>query len=270
MTVEHRPESVPTAIKKTPAMLRIEKLHDDRPIEKIVYDLYWLQKKSIIEVGSELGKTPLTLRGWMDTFGIRVRSKSESLVAYYKTHPEGRRYRERGSTKEKFFQTRYKYVIDALGEGSVEKFRERLTEIYRQAGSLAKTSRTINGLGITINPDVVKDLLKELGIEDNISYTKSLIQEAVENGDFLKLTDKQREALEVRFLKSEKARTFRECQKELKDITYQAVQVRNNGGLRKLKELKRARAYKKDVQEGMSVRKGIIFENRSSENTISC
>jgi hypothetical protein len=214
MTVEHRPESVPTAIKKTPAMLRIEKLHDDRPIEKIVYDLYWGQRKSIIEVGSELGKTALTLRGWMDTFGIRVRSKRESLVAFHEIHPGSR-----GSTKEKFFQTRYKYVIDALGEGSVEKFRERLTEIYRQDGSLAKTSRTINGLGISINCRVVKGFLKELIIEDNKSYNKSLIQEAVENGDFLKLTDKQREALEARFLKSGKVRTFRECQEELEDIT---------------------------------------------------
>ena len=129
---------------------------------------------------------------------------------------------------------------------------------------MAKTSRTINGLGITINPDVVKDLLKELGIEDNKSYTKSLIQEAVKNGDFLKLTDRQRQALTARFLTGEKVRTFRECQKEL-DITYQAVQVRNNGGLRKLKELNRARtAYEKDVQKNGIGVEGIIFKKISS------
>jgi len=258
MNVEHRPESAQTPIEKTPAMRTIEELHEGL-IEDILCDLYWRQGKSIKEVASKLGKGHLTIRGWMRLFGIPVRSTSESLVVYYQTHPEGR-YRGRRSTRKDFFQTRYKNVIDVLGGGSVEDLRKRLTEIYRQDGSLDKTSRTIKRMGITINYRVVKGFLKELGIEDNESYTKSLIQEAVENGDFSQLTDKQRQALTARFLTGERVRTLRECQEEL-GITHEAVRLRNNGGLRKLKDLKRDRmANKKDVQKNGIGVEGIIFK----------
>ena len=182
MTVEHRPESAQTPIKKTPAMRRIEELHEGL-IEDILYDLYWRQGRSIKEVASKLGMGHLSILEWMRRFDIPVRSVSEAIATYYKTHPEGG-YRGRRSTREDFFQTRYKHVVGVLGGGSVEEFRKRLTEIYRQDGSLAKTSRTIKRMGIPINYHVVKSFLKELGIEDNEFYTKSLIQEAVENGDF--------------------------------------------------------------------------------------
>lgn len=58
--------------RKTSLMKLIE-LEQGKPIEQILFDLYWTKKMTMVEVGREIGVDQGTVCKWMERFNIPVR-----------------------------------------------------------------------------------------------------------------------------------------------------------------------------------------------------
>jgi len=237
--------------RKTRLMRKIEKQRNGTPIERILHNLYWDQKKSYRDIVQDLDlKDPKTVSSWMHRLDVRTRSPREGYELY------SRNPQKLQDSAKRIIETRKRRKIarirQALGIEENQGLKTALEEIYKKEGSKKRIRQRIRETGVVVSSHFIGKLAEEIGAqlqkgraieivaqkEEKAKKKEELraaVRKAHKNGSFSLLTPRQQLVLGLRFLYKDKQPTHRECAEMLGTTrSRQAIQETERSALRKL------------------------------------
>ena len=178
-------------------MLEIEDKHNGTPIDAILRSLYWDQKKGPSQIGREVGRSKNTIYSWLIRLGIGTRSVKDGIDVWKTGREPGEMLAGRNNrTEVRLTDVQNKFKIE-----SEEGLRKFLGEMYKQYHSLEAMAKALTEGGINVGSTIVKNWMSNSRLDRNVLLeedNKNLVQKAFENGDFMRLTQRQQHILESR------------------------------------------------------------------------